>query len=67
MRGKPPVAIECKWKFDAYRDCDLLVKFSGSYQQSELVLVAQNIPEPYRRKYKGVDVQFLGLEDLGRV
>lgn len=66
-RGKPPVAIECKWKFDADRDCDLLVKFSESYQQSELVLVAQNIPEPYRRKYKGVDVQFLGLEDLGRI
>lgn len=66
-RGKPPVAIECKWKFDADRDCDQLVKFSESYQESELVLVAQNIPEPYRRKYKGVDVQFLRLKDLGRI
>lgn len=65
-RGKPPVAIECKWKFYADRDCDQLVKFSESYQESELVLVAQNIPEPYRRKYKGVDVQFLRLEDLER-
>lgn len=66
-RGKPPVAIECKWKFDADSDCDLLAKFSQSYQQSELVLVAQNISEPYRRKYKGVDVQFLRLEDLARL
>lgn len=63
-RGKPPVAIECKWKYDNERDCDLLLKFAHSYPEAELVLVAQNIPQPYRRKYKGVSVQFLGLEDI---
>lgn len=66
-RGKPPVAIECKWKFDADRDCDQLIKFAESYPDAQLVLVAHNIPEPYRRKHKGVDVQFLGLEDLERI
>lgn len=66
-RGKPPVAIECKWKFDTDSDCDQLIKFAESYPDAELVLVAQNVPEPYRRKHKGVDVQFLGLEDLERI
>jgi predicted AAA+ superfamily ATPase len=66
-RGQPPVAIECKWKHNTDKDCDLLVKFAESYPDAQLVLVAQNIPEPYRRKYKSVDVQFLRLEDLERI
>lgn len=60
------MAIECKWKYDTKTDCDQLVKFAESYPDAELALVAQNISEPYRRIYKGVNVQFLELADLER-
>lgn len=64
-RGRPPVAIECKWSAD---DVDLssLRAFHTQYPQAPLFVVAQDVDTPYQRTHGDLRVQFLGLQDLVR-
>jgi len=62
-RGRPPVAIECKWSAD---DLDLrnLKVFRRHYEGEDSFVVAADVDEPFTRTEAGFPVRVLGLSDL---
>ncbi len=62
-RGKPPAAIECKWSAGEL-DARNLVAFRQVHPRGDNFVVARDVRRPYRRSVAGVDIQFLGLDDL---
>jgi predicted AAA+ superfamily ATPase len=63
-RGRPPIAIECKWSA-ADLDERNLRAFWKRYPRSELLVVAHDVDRPFFRRYDlDMTVQFLGLSDL---
>ncbi len=49
-RGKPPIAIEAKWRMGTSPDTKNLLHFAKSYPESELILVAQDVDRPFTQK-----------------
>ncbi len=62
-RGRPPLAIECKW---SARDFDgtNLQAFAGQYPGAECLVVAQDAKPAFQRKHGELRVKFLGLPEL---
>lgn len=66
-RGRPPFAIECKWRADGREDLPGLKAFRRAYPEGESVVVASNVDRPFERELlPGVRVGFAGLEDMIR-
>jgi len=63
-RGKPPVAIEAKWKIGGSSDTKNLLHFAKSYPNAELVIVAQDIDRPFTRKQGGQTLHYKNLSQL---
>jgi len=66
-RGKPPVAIECKWKYSGETDLKNLIIFSERYPEAELLLVAENTPKPFQRVCGPAKVRIIGIEDIKNI
>ena len=64
-RGKPPVAIECKWSPEGF-DANGLVAFRQYHARGENFVVSPDVRRSYRRTLSGCEVQFVGLEELIR-
>lgn len=63
-RGREePVAIECKWRADAF-DPRALAAFRRLYPEGESFVVATDVDTAYRRSYDAFDVSFVSLETL---
>ena len=64
-RGRPPLAIECKW---SARDFDPvnLAAFGRAYPHHELLVVTTDARPAYTREYAGRPVRFLTLDLLVR-
>ena len=62
-RGKPPAAIECKWSAEGF-DARNLAAFRQVHPRGDNFVVVRDIRCPYRRAVAGVEIEFLGLEDL---
>ena len=62
-RGKPPIAIECKWSADGF-DARNLVAFRQIHPRGDNYVVCHDVVRPYRRPVPGADVQFLNLDGL---
>jgi len=62
-RGKPPIAIECKWSADGF-DAANLAAFRQVHQHGDNFVVGRDVGRPYRRRLNGVDVQFVDLDGL---
>lgn len=62
-RGKPPIAIECKWSADGF-DARNLAAFRKLHPAGENFVVSTDVKRPYRATLAGLAVQFVGLEDL---
>ncbi|MEN8255745.1 MAG: ATP-binding protein [Verrucomicrobiota bacterium] len=60
-RGKPPVAVEVKWKVGGASDCKNLLHFADRYPESELVVVAQDIDRSFSRKHREHTIHYKGL------
>lgn len=62
-RGRPPVAIECKW---SARDVDLsnLTVFSRAYPKAELCVVTHDAHPPFVRELGAKKVRFVSLAAL---
>ena len=62
-RGRPPIAIECKW---TATDLDLnnLSVFSHRYPQAELYVVAHDVDRPYTRQIDKTQVTIVSLPAL---
>jgi predicted AAA+ superfamily ATPase len=65
VRGKPPVAIECKWSASDF-DAVNFQSFASIYPQSEFHVVATDVVRPFVRQYGALKVQFVGLDGLLR-
>jgi len=62
-RGRPPVAIECKWsaaEFDPHN----LKRFRERYPEGDSLVAAADVEKPFVRNYKGIDVTFVSLPGL---
>lgn len=62
-RGKPPIAIECKWSADGL-DAANLAAFRQVHPHGDNFVVGRDVGRPYRRRLNGVDVQFTDLDGL---
>ena len=60
--GKPPLAVECKWKSKQF-DPKRLTKFRSRYLQGKNVVVASDVNERYPRRYGALEVLFVPLRD----
>lgn len=63
-RGKPPVAIEVKWKASGASDYKNLLHFSKIYPDSELVVVAQDVDRPFVQKHSERTIHYYGLQQF---
>ena len=62
-RGRPPVAIECKWsaaEFDPHN----LKRFRERYPEGDSLVAAADVEKPFVRNYKGIEVKFVSLTGL---
>ena len=62
-RGKPPVAIECKWSATEF-DPGNLRRFRERYPEGDSLVVAADVEKPFIRNYKGIEVTFVSLTGL---
>ncbi len=62
-RGRPPLALECKWSAD---DVDLtnLKAFAHRYPKAEVRVVAQDVDRSYQRRSDSLTVTYCGLKKL---
>jgi uncharacterized protein len=63
-RGKPPVAIECKWTADGKEDLPGLRSFRRAYPQGESFVVASDVSRRFEREIAGSLVRYVALDDL---
>jgi hypothetical protein len=59
-RGKPPIAIECKWTANDF-DARSLNTFSARYPKAQLFVVAQDVDRIYTKHFGSLEVRFIGL------
>ncbi|MEI7672477.1 MAG: DUF4143 domain-containing protein [Deltaproteobacteria bacterium] len=62
-RGKPPVAIECKWSATDF-DPGNLKLFRERYPEGDSLVAAADVEKPFIRNYKGIEVKFVSLPGL---
>jgi predicted AAA+ superfamily ATPase len=61
--GKPPIAIECKWKA-AHFEINNLKAFRTQYPQGRNWVVCQDVTVGYTKQMGNISIDFLGLEDF---
>jgi hypothetical protein len=64
-RGRPPVAVECKWRADAFAARGLNA-FRRRYPQGDNYVVAPDVDRPFARRSEEAHVRFVSLEGLIR-
>jgi uncharacterized protein len=62
-RGRPPMAIECKWSATEF-DPHNLKRFRERYPEGDSLVAAADVEKPFVRNYKGIDVTFVSLTGL---
>lgn len=65
QRGKPPIAIECKWSADHFEPGGLAV-FGKRYPKATAYVVAHDVDRPFRRRAGELAVEVLNADDLMR-
>jgi len=62
-RGRPPLAIECKWSASEFDDTNLQA-FRRQHPEGENVVVAHDVDRAHTRTYKNLTVHFDSLPGL---
>lgn len=65
-RGQPILAIECKWRDKDFDPANTKV-FLRHYDKAQVYVVANNVVQPYNRKYGDATVKFINLPHLERI
>ncbi len=65
LRGKKPIAIECKWRADNFEPGNLKA-FRYHYPEGPNWIVCQNVDREYIRSYNSFKVEFMGLQEFGK-
>jgi hypothetical protein len=63
-KGRPPLAVECRWNADDAGDPRGLRTFRASYPDGEDFVVCANVERAFPRRLDGRTLMFVGLEDL---
>jgi hypothetical protein len=68
-RGRPPLAVECKWRVDGPQDLAGLKAFRRAYPEGQNLVVCSNVERAFERELlPGITVRYVGLEDaLGAI
>lgn len=64
LRGRKPIAIECKWKADQFEIKNLRA-FRNHYPEGPNWVVCQNVGKSYIKSFDKLKVEFVGLKELG--
>lgn len=62
-RGKPPIAIECKWSA-GHRDSGALALFGKRYPKASAFIVAHDVDRAYRRGIGELEAEVVNLAQL---
>lgn len=62
-RGRPPLAIECKWSAGEF-DTVNMQAFGKQYPRAKFYMVAHDIERSFVRDYDGLTVKFVGIAEL---
>jgi hypothetical protein len=62
-RGRPPLAIECKWSADDF-DARALKVFATRYPKAINIVVARDVERTYTKRFDSLTVSFMGLNAL---
>jgi len=62
-RGKPPIALECKWQAGDFKPGNLQ-SFNRQYPAAVSYVVATDVDRAYQRRYREMTVHFSGLAEL---
>ena len=65
-RGRPPLAIECKWSAENFEPAALKA-FALHYPRAECFVVTQDTDRTATRRYGDLKVSFVSLESLVNV
>ncbi len=63
LRGKPKSAIDCKWSANEF-NAKNLISFSKLYPDYELMVVANDVEQPFFRRYNSTVINFMNLAHL---
>lgn len=64
-RGRPPLAIECKWRVGGREDLSGLKAFRRAYPDGESLVVASDVDRPFERELlRGIKVRYVGIGDV---
>jgi predicted AAA+ superfamily ATPase len=61
--GKPPIAVECKWKA-AHFEIDNIKAFRSQYLEGPNLVVCQDVREGYGKQIGKIKIEFLGQEEF---
>ena len=62
-RGRPPIAIECKWSAESFEPA-ALKSFASHYPKAECIVVCRDVGMSVTRHYGDLRVNFVSLESL---
>ncbi len=62
-RGRPPVAIECKWSVASF-DTASLGPFLRQYPRAEAFVVAHDVARAFTRSHADHPIRFVSLDGL---
>jgi predicted AAA+ superfamily ATPase len=62
-RGKPPIAIECKWSTKDFDSTNVLA-FARQYPKAKAYIVVQDVDRSFTKKADDVTLQFVNLDTL---
>ncbi|MFA5338025.1 MAG: DUF4143 domain-containing protein [Candidatus Omnitrophota bacterium] len=65
-KGRPVLAIECKWRDRDFDPANIKV-FLRHYDKAQVCVVCHDISRPYSRRYGDFRVEFIGLTDIGKI
>ncbi len=64
LRGRKPIAIECKWKAGQF-ELKNLRAFRNHYLEGPNWVVSQDVDQSYIRTFDKLKVEFIGFKELG--
>jgi hypothetical protein len=60
-RGRPPLAIECKWSADGFEPAGLKA-FRSRYPEGANLVVAHDVARPFTKRFGALSVRFVGID-----
>ncbi|HJR97020.1 MAG TPA: AAA family ATPase [Actinomycetota bacterium] len=67
-RGRPPTAIECKWRADGREDLSGLKAFRRAYPEGRSYVIASDVERAFERELqREVPVRYAGIDEIASI